>query len=329
VKTLAALVESPDHVCARYRLTAYRDAFATAGWQLELVPVPKRPFARMGLLRRLRSADAVLIQRKLIPRLEVNLLRRAVRRLLFDFDDAVWLRDSYSPKGLDAPRRARRFATVVYDADRVIAGNDYLAAEARIHTTADRVTVVPTCVEPAGYPVATHSGDRVRLVWVGSSSTLKGLERFRPTLEAVGRAVPNLTLRLVCDQFLSFDHLQVERVNWKQDTEAADIAACDVGIGWVPDDRWSRGKCGLKLLQYHAAGLPVVANPVGVQADMVADGVTGYQATTADEWAAAVKRLAADATLRKTLGAAGRRQVEAKYSVAVGARLWAEVLRSL
>ncbi len=329
MKTLAALVESPDHVCARYRLTAYRDAFATAGWQLELVPVPKRPFARMGLLRRLRSADAVLIQRKLIPRLEVNLLRRAVRRLLFDFDDAVWLRDSYSPKGLDAPRRARRFATVVYDADRVIAGNDYLAAEARIHTTADRVTVVPTCVEPAGYPVATHSGDRVRLVWVGSSSTLKGLERFRPTLEAVGRAVPNLTLRLVCDQFLSFDHLQVERVNWKQDTEAADIAACDVGIGWVPDDRWSRGKCGLKLLQYHAAGLPVVANPVGVQADMVADGVTGYQATTADEWAAAVKRLAADATLRKTLGAAGRRQVEAKYSVAVGARLWAEVLRSL
>ncbi len=329
MKQLVALVDSPDHVCVRYRLTAFRPALAAAGWQLDLVPLPKRPFARMGMLRKLRWADAVLVQRKLIPRLEINLLRRAVRRLLFDFDDAVWLRDSYSAKGLDAPRRAYRFAAVVHAADRVIAGNDYLAGEARMFTTADRVAVIPTCVEPSTYPVATHAGDRVRLVWVGSASTLKGLDRFRPTLEAVGRAVPGLTLRLVCDQFLGFDGLKVERVNWKQETEAPDLAACDIGIGWVPDDRWSRGKCGLKLLQYHAAGLPVVANPVGVQADMVTDGVTGYQATTADEWVAAVKKLAADAELRKQLGAAGRRQVAERYSVAAGGRLWAEVLKSL
>lgn len=329
MKTLVALVESPDHVCSRYRLTAFRPAFEAAGWTLELVPLPKRPFARMGLLRKLRWADAVLIQRKLIPRLEVNLLRRAVGRLLFDFDDAIWLRDSYSPKGLDAPRRARRFAAAAHAADRVIAGNDYLAAEARMFTPASRVTVIPTCVEPAAYPASAHAGDRVRLVWVGSASTLNGLDRFRPTLEAIGRAVPGLTLRLVCDRFVNFDPLTVERVNWKLETEAADLAACDIGIGWVPDDRWSRGKCGLKLLQYHAAGLPVVANPVGVQADLVRDGVTGYQATTPDEWVAAVKKLAADAALRRTLGANGRRQVEERYSVAAGGRLWADLLKSL
>ncbi len=329
MKQLVALVESPDHVCVRYRLAAFRPAMQAAGWNLDLMPLPKRPFGRLSLLRQLRWADAVLVQRKLVPRLEINLLRRAVRTLLFDFDDAIWLRDSYAPKGLDAPRRAYRFAAVVHAADRVLAGNDYLAAEARMHTTADRVTVLPTCVAPAAYPQATHAGDRVRLVWVGSGSTLKGLDRFRPTLEAIGKAVPGLTLRLVCDQFLSFDHLTVERVNWKQDTEAADIAACDIGIGWVPDDRWSRGKCGLKLLQYHAAGLPVVANPVGVQADMVTDGVTGFQTTTTDEWVAAVKKLADDAALRKALGANGRRQVAERYSVAAGGRLWADVLKSL
>lgn len=329
MKTLAALVESPDHVCVRYRLSAFRPALEAAGWKLDLLPLPKRPLARLSLLRHLRWADAVLVQRKLIPRLEVNLLRRAAQKLLFDFDDAVWLRDSYAPKGLDAPRRFYRFAAITHAADRVLAGNEYLAAAARLNTRADRVTLVPTCVEPADYPVATHAGDRVRLVWVGSASTLKGLDRFRPTLEAVGKAVPGLTLRLVCDQFLSFDHLKVERVNWKQDTEAADIAACDIGIAWVPDDRWSLGKCGLKVLQYQSAGLPVVANPVGVQADMVRDGVTGFQATTADEWVAAVKKLAADATLRRTLGANGRRQVADRYSVAVGSRLWAEVLKGL
>jgi glycosyltransferase involved in cell wall biosynthesis len=329
VKALVALVESPDHVCCRYRLTAFRPAMAAAGWSLELLPLPRRPFARMGLLRRLRWADAVLVQRKLIPRLEVNLLRRAVRRLVFDFDDAVWLRDSYSPKGLDAPRRAYRFAAVTAAADRVLAGNDYLAAEARMFAPADRVTVLPTCVPPADYPTAAHANDRVRLVWVGSASTLQGLERCRPMLEAVGRAVPNLTLRLVCDKFLSFTNLAVERVNWKQDTEAADIAACDIGVSWLPDDRWSRGKCGLKVLQYHAAGLPVVGNPVGVTPELVRDGLTGLLADTPDEWVLAVRKLAENPALRLALGAAGRRQVEQRYSVAAGGRLWADVLAGL
>jgi glycosyltransferase involved in cell wall biosynthesis len=97
----------------------------------------------------------------------------------------------------------------------------------------------------------------------------------------------------------------------------------------VPDDPWSRGKCGLKILQYQAAGLPVVANPVGVQAEMVRDGVTGLTATTTDEWVAAVARLAADGELRRRLGATGRRQVEERYSVAAGARAWQAALERL
>ncbi len=329
MKQLVALVDSPDHVCVRYRLTAFRPTMEAAGWKLELIPLPKRPLARLSLLRHLRWADAVLVQRKLIPRLEVNLLRRAVRKLVFDFDDAVWLRDSYATKGLDAPRRFYRFAAITHSADQVLAGNEYLAAAARLNTRADRVTLIPTCVQPSEYPMARHSGDQVRLVWVGSASTLKGLERFRPTLEAIGQAIPGLTLRLVCDQFLSFDNLKVERVNWKQDTETADIAACDIGVAWVPDDRWSQGKCGLKILQYQAAGLPVVANPVGVQTDMVTSGLTGYQATTTEEWVTAVRKLATDAAQRRDFGANGRRQATERYSIAVGSRLWTDVLKSL
>jgi hypothetical protein len=169
----------------------------------------------------------------------------------------------------------------------------------------------------------------VRLVWVGSSSTLQGLERFTNTLSAVGRAVPGLRLKLVCDRFITIPGLPVEACEWREDTEAAEIAGADVGIGWVPDDPWSRGKCGLKILQYQAAGLPVVANPVGVQADMVRDGETGFRATSTDEWVAAVKRLAADAVLRERLGQAGRRQVEERYSVAAGARRWLAVFDRL
>ena len=97
----------------------------------------------------------------------------------------------------------------------------------------------------------------------------------------------------------------------------------------MPDDPWSRGKCGLKLLQYQAAGLPVVANPVGVQAAFVRDGVTGFRAESTAEWVAAVQRLADDPGLRERLGTAGREQVTDHYSVAAGGELWVRMLARL
>ena len=325
---LVALVESEAHVCCRYRLAAFRHALAAAGHSLDFRPLPTTLLGRFALGRDLTSYDAVILQRKLLPRWATALLRRRARRLLFDFDDAVWLRDSYSAKGFTDPKRATRFRATVEACDLVIAGNAYLAAEAQKFT--DRVTVIPTCVDVTKYPLASHTAsDGVRLVWVGSSSTLQGLERFAPTLSAIGRAVPGTRLKLICDRFVEFPGLPVERCVWTEATEADEIAASDIGVGWVPDDPWSRGKCALKVLQYQSAGLPVVANPVGVQADFVRDGETGCRATTNEEWVNAVRALAADATLRERLGETARREVEAHYSVAAGARRWVDALARL
>jgi glycosyltransferase involved in cell wall biosynthesis len=166
-------------------------------------------------------------------------------------------------------------------------------------------------------------------VWVGSSSTLRGLEAVRPLWDEVGRAWPGLELKLVCDRSLSLGRLRVSFRPWSEATEAADLADADVGVSWVPDDDWSRGKCGLKVLQYMAAGLPVIANPVGVQAGLVRHGETGYLATTPDEWREAVGRLTCDPALRRRMGQAGRRRVEAEFSVAAGAARWAHMLDGL
>src|SRR6478609_2988074 len=115
------------------------------------------------------------------------------------------------------------------------------------------------------------------------SSTLRGPGRFAPTLSAIGKAIPGVRLKLICDRFLSTPGLPVDPCPWNEATEPAEIAAADIGIGWVPDDPWSRGKCGLKVLQYQAAGLPVVANPVGVHAELIERGVSGILATTEAE----------------------------------------------
>ena len=323
---LAALVEAEDHVCCRYRLAAFRTHLAAAGHSLELHPISKSWFGRLSLGR--VEADAVILQRKLLPQVPLALLRRRVKRLIFDFDDAVWLRDSYSAKGFEDSRRARRFQRTLRSCDLVVAGNEVLATEAK--QSASQVVVIPTCVDAARLRVRSgrEAASGLQLVWVGSSSTLRGLEQFTPTLSAIGRAVPNVRLKIICDRFIDISDLPVDRCTWNEGTESDEIASADIGIGWVPDDPWSRGKCGLKVLQYQAAGLPVVANPVGVQADFVRSGITGFQASTTEQWVKAIRDLAADANLRQTMGDAGRWQVVEKYSVAAGAAQWIEALKS-
>lgn len=327
--SVLALVESDTHVCCRYRILAFRPALQAAGHTLTVRAFPRDIIARLRLFAAARRFDVVVVQRKLLSLAELLVLRRFARKLLFDFDDAVWLRDSYSGKGFHSGKRRRRFRAMVRRCDTVIAGNRFLADEVR--PLNPNAVVIPTCVDPTAYPLAEHTRPpgEARLVWVGSSSTLQGLERNRAMLDVVGRAVPGVRLGVVCDRFPTFDHLPVDAIRWDGATEAAEIAASDIGIGWVPDDPWSRGKCGLKLLQYMAAGLAAVANPVGVQADMISPGETGLLATTTDEWVIAVRTLANDPALRRRLGRAGRERVEREYSVAVGGRLWIEVLNGL
>jgi glycosyltransferase involved in cell wall biosynthesis len=266
-----------------------------------------------------------------LSRFETTLLRRHARRLLFDFDDALWLRDSQSSKGFESRRRQNRFRFIVRACDAVIGGNSFLAENAARCAGARRCRVIPTCVDSAHYRLAKHiaAPGNAELVWVGSASTLRGLERARPILEALGTEVSGLKLKLICDRFLTLQHLPVHPCSWSEATEATEIAAADIGLSWVPDDPWSRGKCGLKVLQYLAAGLPVVANPVGVQSEMVRHGETGFLASTIDEWVQAVRALAYDSTLRRRMGAAGRRLVEANYQVECGGERWVRLLRSL
>jgi glycosyltransferase involved in cell wall biosynthesis len=341
---LVALVEAPDHVCCRYRLAAFRPHLERAGHALALCPLPAGWLARWRLFRSLAGAS-VILQRKLLPGWQLALLRRHVRHLLFDLDDAVFLRDSYSRRGLHHPGRLRRFAATARACDAVVAGNAFLAEQAARWAGPGRVHVIPTCVDPdrysprwAGPPLPPLSpegrgepkaGDGKTLVWVGSSSTLQGLEAIGELLEGLGRAVPGLRLKVICDRFPAFARLPVLPRPWSEEAEAAEIASGDVGISWVPDDLWSRGKCGLKVLQYMAAGLPVVANPVGVHAEMVVHCETGYLATTPQEWLDAVGRLASDAALRSRLGRAGRERLEDRYGVAAGAGRWLEVLDRL
>jgi glycosyltransferase involved in cell wall biosynthesis len=169
----------------------------------------------------------------------------------------------------------------------------------------------------------------VQLVWIGSSSTLRGLRAVQSILEQIGRRWRGIGLKLISNQFFQLKHLRVIPCPWSEVTEAAELARADIGISWLPDDDWSRGKCGLKVLQYMAAGLPVVANPVGVQAELVRHAETGFLVETPQQWLEAIDRLLRDPSLRQHMGKSGRQRVKSGYSVATGAARWIALLERL
>jgi glycosyltransferase involved in cell wall biosynthesis len=325
---IIGLVEHPEHVCARYRLAAYAPFLERRGHHLELRAIPNGMLARMRLWKSVREADVVVLQRRLLAGWHLYLLRRHARRLIFDFDDAVYQRDSYATKPMPSTVRLRRFIRTLHAADGVIAGNPYLYNEAVRFTDPGKIHVLPTCIDPTPYPMAEHRhrGKGVHLVWIGSSSTLQGLTAQAGLWNAIARKMPGVSLKVICDRFPQFATMPVVKAPWSLSMEGRELAAADIGISWLPDDSWSRGKCGLKLLQYMAAGLPVIANPVGVQADLVRHGRTGFLVNNPTEWVAAVRQLALDPVSRRRLGKAGRRHVMRYYSTAAWAERWLQAL---
>lgn len=319
---VVALVSRRDHASARYRIGQYAKPLEQLGLPVRVEALSTDWRGRLRQMATPRHNCVVFLQRKLLPLWQMVLLRQNCRVLLYDFDDAVYLRDSYHPRGPFSWSRLRRFQAAVGWADGVIAGNHYLAAAAGRYTNPAKIAVVPTTVDPQRYRPATHHDHQpTRLVWIGSRSSMQALEHARPVLEQVGQALPGTVLRVICDRFPAFRHLAVEPMPWSESTETESLGTADIGISLIPDDEWSRGKCGLKVLQYMAAGLPVVANPVGVHRSMLANGA-GVLVHGVDQWVTTVNQLAHDHRLRQQMGREGRQQLECRFR----ADTWAAVL---
>lgn len=312
---VVALVPGRDHVCTRYRIAAYSEHLARVGLSLRLEPLANGAASRLQQMNQVRRNQIVLLQRKLIPLWQLLILRQRARLLVYDFDDAVFLRDSFHPRGPYSVKRLIRFQATISLADYVFAGNRFLADAASRHTNPHKVHLIPTSVDPKRYRPATHKDHQpTRLVWIGSSSTVRALHEARMVLESIGSEIPGTVLRVICDRFPRFDRLAVESVQWSSATETQDLGASDIGISWIPDDAWSQGKCGLKVLQYMAAGLPVVASPVGVHHEMVGHGL-GFLPANTREWVDTVRLLARDHQLRDQMGREGRQRLEASFGV--------------
>jgi glycosyltransferase involved in cell wall biosynthesis len=296
----------------RYRALQYFPHWRSAGFVPEHVTASGGIVAILAMLKMAAKADVTIVLRKTLPWPLLQLLRRCSRKLIFDFDDAIFCNTDGTP----STTRMSRFAAMVRCCDHVTAGNSFLAEAASRFNPA--VSLVPTCVDIGRYFVSHEQPqDHFDVVWIGSSSTRKYLETIIPVLRAASLQVPNLRLKIIADFDLDAPGFKTLPIRWSAEGEAAELASAHVGIAPMRDDDWSRGKCALKVLQYMAAGLPVVSSPTGVNGEAVIPGVTGFLAQNDNEWLSALSTLASDAERRRRMGLAGRQRVEERYSIDV------------
>lgn len=307
MKQILFLSKGDHSPSTRYRARAYFDLFEREGWKPLHLTLSGGPLQRMGILKEARRSAVVVILRKLLSPVFMGLLKRVSPVILYDFDDGLFCRDDGSP----SPSRERGFGRMVRLCDYVLAGNGYLAEEARKFNSS--VTVLPTAVDPTLYDLnSPKPRDTLDLCWIGSSATRKYLEDLMPLLERLSGPFPTLRLKIISDFSLSSSGFSLVHVPWREETETLEISGSHIGIAPMVDNRWTRGKCGLKVLQYMAGGLPVLASSVGVHRDLVESATNGFFVETLDDWEGALSALQ-NPVLRRKMGMAGRKKVEESY----------------
>jgi len=315
-----------DKASTRYRVLQYLPALQKAGIACEVRPVSKTTRNWLELFRLLRAADVVFVQKKLFPPLEIALIRRLSKRLVYDFDDAVMFKDGPASESQHA-RQRRRFAATAARADLLIAGNEYLRQQAL--GLQKPVAVIPTPLDMARYTLRapqSSSGDVLTLGWIGSRGTLRYLKDIAPALEMIGQRHPGVKLKIVADDFFDLQHVSVVKKSWSAAEEIADLHSFDIGLMPLRDDVWTRGKCGFKLLQCMAVGLPVICSPVGANVEIVRDGVEGFWALSMEDWVERLSALIVSQEIRWKMGEAGRARVLEHYSLAANAPVFLEGL---
>jgi len=323
---LLIISNNPSSASFRQRIEIHLDLLSKNGVESQVYKLPPHYLARWKLYKNAEEFDAVFLHRKCLNFFDALILRKYSKKIIYDFDDAMMY--SSTKPASDRTSHFKLFRRTAKLVDMIIVGNTYLAQQAKEFNT--NVHILPTGLDTNVYQLTpkSRSDGKIRLVWIGSKSTLRYLLEIKPALEEIGLRFPNVLLRIICDDFFELQNMVVEKCPWSLDSQVIDLLTGDIGLAPLPDDRFTRGKCGFKILQYQAASLPVVASPIGVNSEYVCDGVTGYHAWDIEQWIAKISELIENAELRKQMGDAGRIHVQPFDCDVIGQELARLILNS-
>lgn len=236
--------------------------------------------------------------------------------VIFDFDDAIWMNDtSEANQNLKWLKKPEKTAKIAKYANLVTVGNQYLADYARQYNS--NVLIIPTTIDTKHYvsEMPGHNGI-VSIGWIGSYTTIKHFKEAIPELKSIHEKYGNkVKFTVIVDKAPDIEEIPIEHIPWSKEKEVSNLDLMDIGIMPLPDDDWSRGKCGFKGIQCMAMSKPVVMSPVGVNSEIVKHAQNGLLASNHKEWVEALSELIEHEQLRKQLGEAGRKTIVEAYSV--------------
>lgn len=273
---------------------------------------------RVTFLYRSRGYDAVILQREMISTLP-TLERLLPKPRILDVDDAIYLQ-----------RNGKAAEYIARSCSLVVCGNHYLA-EKFSHWNSN-VIVIPTGVDTnLLQPIMNRNvAEAPNIIgWIGTAGNYRYLELIEPALRKVLAYFPDARLQVISDQFPTFLENLGEQLDfrlWRPGIENSLLPRFTVGIMPLIDNEWERGKCAFKMLQYMAAGVPVVVSPVGTNESILKAAQVGYGACSTQDWMDALIHLLNDSDLASTFGVNGRKLVEEKYSLKLVAMSWLDAL---
>ncbi|WP_020676310.1 glycosyltransferase family 4 protein [Geopsychrobacter electrodiphilus] len=282
---------------------------------------------RLFYLSTVRKFDLLWIEKELFPNLPSfieQFLNSLGVRYVVDYDDAIFHGYDLS-NNLYKKLLSKKIDKVMNRATLVVCGNEYLAARAR-QANVRRVEILPTVIDLNRYEVFEKDiSNQIVIGWIGSPSTVKYLDLLIPALKTISSEFP-IQLRVIGAKFAEKD-LDVSCRLWSEKSETTEIQNFDIGVMPLLNSPWERGKCGYKLVQYMACGVPVIASPVGVNREIVRHGVNGYLAESTMEWVTAFRQICSNSQMRHSLGLEGRHTVEDHYCLQVTAPRLARLLK--
>lgn len=276
---------------------------------------------RVAILLQIKKYDFIFIHRELAPFgppiFEWVIAKVLQKRIIYDFDDAIWLEDPHE-KGslLGKVKWKSKVASICKWSFKISVGNDYLASFALQFN--DSVVINPTTIDTVGLhnPLLCkkHGQGKLTIGWTGTHSTLPYLREIVPVLQKLENQF-DITFLVIANREPDFELKSMVYKKWAKETEIQDLMGIDIGIMPLTDDDWSKGKCGFKALQYMALNISTCASPVGVNLKIIQDGENGYLCETAIDWLEKLSILLSDAECRKRLGEVGAKTVQNSYSV--------------
>ncbi len=284
----------------------------------KLFIIVKGFFTRLNDVFRANQYDIIFIQREAFitgTTFFEKKFSKSKAKVIYDFDDSIWLSNvSDANKKWNWLKNPNKTKEIIAVSDLIFAGNEYLANYAKKNNS--NIVIIPTTIDTSYHQKVDSSSEKICIGWSGSLTTIQHFKYAIPFLEEIKSKYKDLVeIKVIGDPNYINETLGIKGLAWTKQSEIKELSSIDIGIMPLPDDEWSKGKCGLKGLQYMALEIPTIMSPVGVNSEIIKDGENGFLATDNDEWIDKISKLIDSKELRQEVGKLGRATVTEHYSV--------------